>query len=96
VLKERSDKVADPLLAYLETRATDRRGYSSDPLTNGQKFVLEDCFRHTPFEVRWHESLEQRLRLAKLSAEAFKVRMEHEDSSYVNKNVVDFKRPVDC
>jgi nitroreductase len=86
---------ADPLLAQLRRRATDRRGYSTKALTSGQKFVLEDCFRETPFEIRWHESLRQRLRLARLSAEAFKVRMEHEDSFYVNQSVVDFERPAD-
>lgn len=84
-----ADLVPDPLVAYIEQRAVQRRAMSNLPLTSEQKAAL--CAALPPgYQVIWFENLAQRWRLAKFMFDNAKVRLTIPEAYTVHRSVIEW------
>lgn len=81
----------DPLLPMLEARSVDRRPYRSTPLTPVEKAALQAALG-AELSVRWFETLEQRWRLARLSARATDIRLRIPEAFKTHQAILDWER----
>jgi molybdopterin/thiamine biosynthesis adenylyltransferase/nitroreductase len=79
----------DPLAAYLTSRSVDRRGYRLRRLTVEEKRCLAAA-AGPGLEITWHETLSERLCLARLAAIATNIRLRIPETFSIHNAVVDW------
>ena len=83
--------VPDPLVAAIKTRSVDRGSYERQRLTGDDKRALEKALGDE-LGIRWHESLKERIALARLNARATDIRLRIPEAFKVHKKVIDWDR----
>ena len=79
----------DPLLPYIRARVTQRRAFSSKPLSSKQKQTLEAAI--TPgFQVVWIEQRAKKREMAKLLFQNAKIRLTIPEAYQVHKKIIEW------
>ena len=90
VTLSRSPEVkADPLLPYIRARVTQRRGFSSKPLTDEQKQALEAAVAPDN-RVVWIEGQGRKWQMAKLLFQNAQIRLTIPEAYQVHKNIIEW------
>lgn len=90
VTLSRSPEVkADPLLPYIRARVTQRRGFSSKPLTDEQKQALEAAVAPGN-RVVWIEGQGRKWQMAKLLFQNAQIRLTIPEAYQVHKNIIEW------
>jgi molybdopterin/thiamine biosynthesis adenylyltransferase/nitroreductase len=79
----------DPRADFIEHRSVDRRPYRLDRLTPEQKEALERALGDE-LEIRWLESLSERLSLARVQAGCTDIRLRTPEANEVHRRIIDF------
>jgi sulfur-carrier protein adenylyltransferase/sulfurtransferase len=79
----------DPLYSWVPMRSVDRRRYRLRPLTVAQKADLEQSLGNE-LRVVWHEDLNSRWQLARLSAKATNIRLRIPEAFQVHRRAIDW------
>jgi molybdopterin/thiamine biosynthesis adenylyltransferase/nitroreductase len=83
--------IVDPLLPVVKSRSVDRGPYSRRRLSEEDKAVLTAALGEE-LQIAWHESLRERLALARLNARATDIRLRIPEAFQVHKKVLDWDR----
>jgi molybdopterin/thiamine biosynthesis adenylyltransferase/nitroreductase len=83
--------IVDPLLPVVKSRSVDRGPYSRRRLSEEDKAVLTAALGEE-LQIAWHESLRERLALARLNARATDIRLRIPEAFQVHKKVLDWNR----
>lgn len=81
----------DPLLSFLAIRSVNRRRYKMIPLTPEQKQALTAALGNE-LEIRWHETLGERWRMARINMLATNVRLRIREAFEVHRRILDWER----
>ena len=90
-LPQASDMMEDPLYSWLPLRSVDRRPFRARRLSEAEKVALRRAIGPA-LTLDWHESLPERLRVARLGAGATAVRLRTPETFAVHKTVLDWTR----
>ncbi|SDO42286.1 Nitroreductase family protein [Rhodoferax sp. OV413] len=82
--------VRDPLFNSIEVRTVQRRPMRTSPLTNHQRKALTDA-AGTNFSVELFESLDDRIRIAKLLWHSAKIRLICPEAYPVHKDIIEWR-----
>ena len=82
---------ADPLLAAVKTRSVDRGLYTRKKLSADDKAALAEALGDD-LSITWHESLAERLSIARLNAQATDIRLRIPEAFRVHQKVLDWTR----
>jgi molybdopterin/thiamine biosynthesis adenylyltransferase/nitroreductase len=83
----------DPLLPAVRSRSVDRGPYSRQRLSGEDKRTLTAALGNE-LRIHWHESLRDRLALARLNARATDIRLRIPEAFKVHKKVLDWERDL--
>ena len=81
----------DPLVPTIKTRSVDRTPYARRKLSEADKAALAEALGDE-LAIEWHESLGDRLKLARLNAMATDIRLRIEEAFLVHKGMLDWER----
>ncbi|WP_448565173.1 ThiF family adenylyltransferase [Thalassotalea ganghwensis] len=80
-----------PLFPYIKTRAVQRRSMGSSPLTEREKAELTLSIP-AGYSVRWYETFDQKLAIAKLNFRNAKTRLTMEEAFHTHKNIIEWHK----
>ena len=80
-----------PLFPYIKTRAVQRRAMGTSPLTDRERNELEHCIPEG-YSVRWYESFNEKLDIAKLNFRNAKTRLTMEEAFETHKSIIDWHK----
>lgn len=83
------DVKPDPLVAFIEKRAAQRRAMFTQPITPNQKAALAEAAGE-PYRVVWFDSPGQRWRMAKLFFDSAKIRLTIPEAYEVHRAVIEW------
>jgi len=83
----------DPLFGVITTRSTDRHAYRRRGLTEAEKAALASTLGETGF-VHWHESLSERLRLARTGALSAAIMLRCPEAFTIQQSIIDWIHPL--
>ncbi|GAB4391132.1 MAG: hypothetical protein Tsb0032_01470 [Kiloniellaceae bacterium] len=83
----------DPLLASVKTRSVDRGAYSRQRLSDADKAALTEALGEE-LRIEWHETLRERLSLARLNARATDIRLRIPEAFKVHRKIIDWARDL--
>ena len=83
------DMDRDPLLSFLTLRSVDRRSYRRRRLTMSEKAMLSGCLTGR-LSIDWHEGIQERWRIARLSANATGIRLRCPEAFETHKRIIDW------
>ena len=90
-LIEDSSIKTDELLPFVKTRAVQRRAMGTRALSDNEKSLLESAIPNG-FNLVWFESLDDRLKLAKLNFCNAKTRLTMKEAYYTHKEIIDWHK----
>jgi molybdopterin/thiamine biosynthesis adenylyltransferase len=79
----------DPLLSFVTLRSVDRQAYRRRHLTVSEKASLGACLTGG-LTIEWHESIQSRWRIARLSAIATGIRMRCPEAFSIHQRIIDW------
>lgn len=80
---------SDPLIEFIPQRVTQRRPFSTTPLTPGQKLALEASVG-AKYSVSWVEGSARRWRMARLLSRSAKIRLTIPEAYEVHRHIIDW------
>jgi molybdopterin/thiamine biosynthesis adenylyltransferase len=92
-LAQRPGLTTDPLLDAIKSRSVDRGAYRRQRLAGEDKQALAAALGDE-LQVRWHETLRERMALARLNARATDIRLRIPEAFEVHKRVIDWQRDL--
>lgn len=90
-LPKASGVAPDPLRGWLTLRSVDRRPYRLSRLSEAEKRQLAAALGEG-IAVRWHETLGERLRFARVNGRATRLRLSIPEAFRVHRRVIDWER----
>ena len=86
-------QIGDPLLSFVTLRSVDRALYRRRRLSASEKAALSACIP-PGLTIDWYEGIRDRLRVARLSAEATDIRLRCPEAFATHQRIIDWNRAI--
>ncbi len=90
-LQDAPERITDPLLPFIKIRSTQRRAFSSRPLTASQKQQLEASVGEG-FSVIWLEGMQNKWQMARLLFKNAGIRLTIKEAYEVHRQIIDWNK----